>query len=66
VKTEDSGYYHEPGYRVHFGNDGDEAVLLGGGDKTSQTADIEKAKDRWKDYNAEASNGLSEDVAGEP
>lgn len=41
-----------PGYRVYFGNDGDEAVLLGGGDKTSQTADIEKAKDRWKDYNA--------------
>jgi putative addiction module killer protein len=42
-----------PGYRVYFGNDGDELViLLGGGDKKTQDADIKKACERWKEYNA--------------
>ena len=36
-----------PGYRVYFGEDGDEVILLGGGDKSSQTTDIKKAKEQW-------------------
>ena len=41
-----------PGYRVYFGQDGDEIILLGGGIKGTQSADIAKAKERWRDYNA--------------
>jgi putative addiction module killer protein len=41
-----------PGYRVYFGEDGAKVVLLCGGDKSTQTADIVKAKKRWSDYNA--------------
>jgi len=42
-----------PGYRVYFGEDSerDEIILLWGGDKRSQAADIEKAKEYWKEYN---------------
>lgn len=40
-----------PGYRVYFGNDGEKiVVLLCGGDKNSQEADIRKAKEYWTDY----------------
>ena len=40
-----------PGYRVYYGLDGETVVvLLYGGDKSSQTRDIEKAKQHWKDY----------------
>lgn len=40
-----------PGYRVYLGRDGAELViLLGGGDKTSQSEDIAEAKRLWKDY----------------
>ncbi len=40
-----------PGYRVYFGEDGDtDVVLLCGGDKSTQHADIEKAKRNWVDY----------------
>jgi putative addiction module killer protein len=41
-----------PGYRVYFGEDGAKVVLLIGGDKDSQPADIAKAKKYWDDYNA--------------
>jgi len=41
-----------PGYRVYFGIDGDDVILLSGGDKSSQASDIKKAKERWRDYNA--------------
>jgi putative addiction module killer protein len=41
-----------PGYRVYFGEDEDKVILLGGGDKSSQIADILKAQARWRDYNA--------------
>ena len=41
-----------PGYRVYFGIDGSEIILLGGGDKSTQVADIKKAKACWEDYNA--------------
>ena len=40
-----------PGYRVYFGRAGTAIViLLGGGSKKSQQADIEKAHARWADY----------------
>ena len=41
-----------PGYRVYFGIDGEEMILLGGGDKSTQGSDIGKAQKRWEDYNA--------------
>jgi putative addiction module killer protein len=40
-----------PGYRVYFGEDaGDIVVILCGGDKGSQSHDIENAKAYWKEY----------------
>lgn len=40
-----------PGYRVYFGRDGEELViLLIGGTKTRQQKDIEAAKAFWLDY----------------
>jgi putative addiction module killer protein len=42
-----------PGYRVYFGMIGREIVLLlCGGDKRKQAADIERALEYWKDYKA--------------
>jgi putative addiction module killer protein len=41
-----------PGYRVYFGQDGDQIILLTGGTKKTQAKDIDKAKDYWRDYNA--------------
>jgi putative addiction module killer protein len=43
--------YFGPGYRVYFGNDGLVLIiLLCGGDKSSQRADIDKARKYWTDY----------------
>lgn len=40
-----------PGYRVYFGMDGKTLViLLGGGDKKRQSADIADAVERWERY----------------
>jgi putative addiction module killer protein len=40
-----------PGFRVYFGREGDSVViLLGGGDKSTQVRDIERAKDSWRDH----------------
>lgn len=40
-----------PGYRVYFGMDGEELIILvGGGTKKRQSQDIAAAGDRWKDY----------------
>ena len=41
-----------PGYRIYFGEDGDQVILLGGGRKTTQDVDIRAAKRRWSEYNA--------------
>lgn len=39
------------GYRIYFGFDGDELIiLLCGGDKSTQDKDIKKAKEFWSDY----------------
>ena len=39
------------GYRVYFGERGNDlVVLLCGGDKSSQSKDIEKAKKYWQEY----------------
>jgi putative addiction module killer protein len=39
------------GYRVYFGERGNDlVVLLCGGDKNSQSKDIEKAKKYWQEY----------------
>lgn len=52
-----------PGYRVYFGRDGSEVViLLVGGDKRTQSKDINTAKKYWADYKArkkEDSNGTN-------
>lgn len=44
-----------PGYRVYFGEDANNiVVLLCGGDKGSQSQDIRDAKAYWKEYLADA------------
>ncbi|MEN9723668.1 MAG: hypothetical protein RJB38_1654 [Pseudomonadota bacterium] len=43
--------HHSPGYRIYFGWDGDEVViLLAGGDKKTQPMDIKRAQKYWQDY----------------
>jgi putative addiction module killer protein len=40
-----------PGYRIYFGRDGgDIVILLAGGTKRRQDRDIEAARARWADY----------------
>jgi putative addiction module killer protein len=48
-----------PGYRVYFGRAGKTVIiLLGGGSKRRQGADIATAIERWKHYKlAKAKNG---------
>ena len=46
------------GYRVYFGQEGDQLViLLTGGDKSTQEKDIRTAKDYWFDYLRRTKNG---------
>jgi putative addiction module killer protein len=45
------------GYRVYFGQDGSQIViLLCGGDKSTQSTDIQKAKAYWLQYRQEKKN----------
>lgn len=40
-----------PGYRVYFGKDGEQfVILLGGGTKKRQQADIDAAQALWQEY----------------
>ena len=42
-----------PGYRIYLGQAGDVVIiLLGGGTKKGQNADIQLARRRWRDYKA--------------
>jgi putative addiction module killer protein len=44
-----------PGYRVYFGEEGENiVVLLCGGDKSTQRRDIETAKKYWREYKRDA------------
>lgn len=44
-----------PGYRVYIGEEGNNiVVLLCGGDKSTQTKDIETAKLYWKEHTGHA------------
>ncbi len=44
-------FHFNSGYRIYYALDGREVVLLLlGGDKSSQTRDISKAKQYWNDY----------------
>jgi putative addiction module killer protein len=43
--------YFGPGYRVYYGEDGQTVViLLCGGDKSTQSKDIQRAHQYWADY----------------
>jgi putative addiction module killer protein len=47
-----------PGYRVYFGRDGAEIIiLLGGGTKKRQSQDIATALARWQDYKRRKKEG---------
>jgi putative addiction module killer protein len=39
-----------PGYRIYYGVSGDKIILLCGGEKSTQDADIQTAKGYWSDY----------------
>ncbi|MCH8293382.1 type II toxin-antitoxin system RelE/ParE family toxin [Candidatus Poribacteria bacterium] len=45
------------GYRVYYGREGENIIiLLTGGDKGSQTRDIQKARQHWQDYQRRKQN----------
>ena len=47
-----------PGYRIYFGKDGISIiVLLTGGEKSSQSQDISRAKGYWQDYSEAKQHG---------
>lgn len=47
-----------PGYRIYFGKDGERLVILvGGGTKKRQQADIATALTRWQDYKQRKATG---------
>ena len=47
-----------PGYRIYFGKDGAQLVLLFlGGDKSTQMADVARAQESWKAYQEDKRRG---------
>jgi putative addiction module killer protein len=47
-----------PGYRIYFGREGQELILLlAGGTKKRQQEDIKQAHHRWQDYKHRKSGG---------
>lgn len=47
-----------PGYRIYFGRDGEDLViLLAGGTKKRQWSDIADAQSRWTDYKRRKRSG---------
>jgi len=43
--------HYGPGYRVYYGKEGQKVyLLLCGGDKSTQSKDIKKAKEYWKEH----------------
>jgi putative addiction module killer protein len=47
-----------PGYRIYFGKDGAQLVLLLlGGDKSTQAADVAQAQESWKAYQGDRRRG---------
>ncbi len=56
-----------PGYRVYFGEDGASVILLLiGGDKSTQTKDIETAKRYWNDYQGVQNARTLQKLQGRP
>ena len=55
-----------PGYRVYFGKDGEKLViLLGGGSKQRQQADIEAAQAYWQEYKRSKGSEISKGGRGD-
>jgi putative addiction module killer protein len=50
VRLELGNLSRGPGYRVYLGKDGDKLVILLGGTKQRQQADIGRAKAMWEEY----------------
>src|SRR5450631_62787 len=51
-----------PGYRVYFGKDGEQVViLLGGGTKRRQQTDIRVSLDRWEDFKQRKKQGKEQE-----
>ena len=47
-----------PGYRIYFGRDGDTLIiLLGGGTKARQQADVDRARNLWREYGSRKQQG---------
>lgn len=50
--------HYGPGYRVYYGKEGNHVyLLLCGGDKSTQSKDIKKAKAYWKDHKRRNQHG---------
>jgi putative addiction module killer protein len=60
-------FFFGSGYRVYFAEDGDTVVLLlCGGDKSTQSKDIVKAKSYWKDYQADKKTKAKDEIQQQP
>ena len=49
--------HHGPGYRVYYGKEGPQSyLLLCGGNKSTQSKDIKRAREYWTDYKRRSRN----------